>query len=78
MHQFVNLLQGRKTRKNKAKETASKTPSSRVERYDVLNSIAHAPSGISFGKILRGDATEARGELQRLFSGKKNLLLSMP
>ena len=36
----------------------------------MLNSIAQAPTGLSFGQLLRGDASEARGELQRRFKGK--------
>ena len=42
----------------------------RVEKYDLINNLAQAQAGITFGQIARGDVDFAKNELQRIISGK--------
>ncbi len=42
----------------------------RVEKYDLVNSLAQAQAGITFDYIARGDIEFAKTELQRIFAGK--------
>ena len=42
----------------------------RVEKYDLINNLAQAQAGITFGHIARGDIDFAKNELQKILSGK--------
>ena len=42
----------------------------RVEQYDLLNNLAQAESGITFGQIARGDVDNIRKDLQKVLSGR--------
>ena len=42
----------------------------RVEKYDLINNLAQAQAGITFGHIARGDIDFAKNELQRILSEK--------
>ena len=46
--------------------------SRRVERYDLLDEIAQAPTGITFGQLVRGDAQEAQKELKKLLVSRSS------
>ena len=35
-------------------------------KYDVVSSLAHAPSRLTFGQLIRGDSDEAKKEIRRL------------
>ena len=41
--------------------------SSHVGRYSLLTELARAPSGITFGQLVRDDADDAKKEMQKLF-----------
>jgi hypothetical protein len=67
---------GREVAKKKRTKTARSIPgkvwdlSRRVEKYELLNEIAQAPSGEAFGQLSRGDAEQAQKTLRRLFSSR--------
>ncbi len=42
----------------------------RVEKYDLIQNLAQAEAGITFGHIARGEIEFAKNELQRILSGK--------
>ena len=44
----------------------------RVEKYDLINNLAQAPTGITFGQITRGDVDFAKADLQKILSGRLN------
>ena len=46
--------------------------SRRVEKYDLLDEIAQAPTGLKFGQLVRGDALEAQKELKRLLVSRSS------
>lgn len=48
----------------------------RVEHYDLVNSIAHANTGISIGQLLKGDMEEAVTTAKKLVGG--SAMLNMP
>ena len=61
-----------KNRRAQRKKTAPKSNkvarlSSHVGRYSLLTELARAPSGITFGQLVRGDADDAKREMQKLF-----------
>ncbi len=39
-------------------------------RYDVVSELTNAPSGITFGQLLRGDAVGAQKDMKRLFTSR--------
>ena len=41
-----------------------------VGKYNVVSELANAPSGLTFGELVRGDAEGARREMKRLLSRK--------
>ncbi len=47
----------------------------RVQKYDLINNLAQAQSGITFGYIARGDIDFAKNELHEILSGKMAGLL---
>lgn len=56
-----------KTSKSRRKKPAGiKEAVNYVQKYDLLAELAMAPSGLTFGQLLRGDADDARKELKRL------------
>lgn len=44
----------------------------RSEKYDVVSALTNAQTGMTFGKLWKGDAAIARKELERIF-GKGGL-----
>ena len=40
---------------------------SSVQPYDVVQALAHAPTSLTFGQLLRDDAVHARNQLRRVF-----------
>lgn len=42
----------------------------RVEQYDLINNLAQASAGITFGQIASGDVDKVLKDLQRVLSGK--------
>ncbi len=56
------------SRRKTSKSTVTKEFGDRVEKYDLMNSLAQTSAGISFGQLPRGDAVQARGELQELLA----------
>ena len=44
--------------------------SKRIERFDIMKSIAQAPVGLTIGQIVRGDAEGLRSEVRKILSGK--------
>ena len=46
--------------------------SRRVEKYDLINNLAQASAGITFGQIDRGDIDFAKADLQKILSGRLN------
>ena len=69
---FSNTRKIPKNRKG-GKKSASKLVickiGKRVEKYDLLNNLAQAQAGITFGHIARGDIDYAKNELQEILSG---------
>ena len=61
-------------KKRSGKKSASKilidALGKRVEKYDLINNLAQAQAGITFGQIARGDIDFAKTELQRILAGK--------
>lgn len=56
----------------KAKRTDhKKVIQQHVGAYDVISQLANAPSGLTFGQLMRGDSKEAEKELRRLFTPLK-------
>ena len=41
-----------------------------AEKYDVVSSLADAPSGFTFGQLIRGDGDEAKKQIRRLFNSR--------
>ena len=59
---------GRRTRKKRtSKKNAVQEHSG---KYDVVSSLANAPSGLTFGQLIRGDGDEAKKEIRRLFTSR--------
>ena len=57
----------RTRRKRTSKKNAVKEHSG---KYDVVSSLANAPSGLKFGQMIRGDGDEAKKEIRRLFNSR--------
>ena len=59
---------------NKKKDTRQKSATQvigeRVERYDLLKSLACAPAGIKFGEIANGDVGNVKKDLQKIIAKK--------
>ena len=59
---------GRRTRKKRtSKKNAVPEHSG---KYDVVSSLANAPSGSTLGQLIRGDGDEAKKEVRRLFNSR--------
>ena len=43
----------------------------RVEKHDLLNKLAQASAGITFGQIARGDIDFAKKDLQKMLAGRR-------
>ncbi len=56
------------SRRKTSKTSVAKELGDRVEKYDLMNSFVQTSAGISFDQLLRGDAVQERGELQKLFA----------
>ena len=66
---------GKKSKKASRKPTGKaliQALSKRVEKYDLINNLAQAPAGITFGQIARGDIDFAKADLQKILSGRLN------
>jgi hypothetical protein len=50
--------------------------SNRVEKYDVLNELAQAPAGLTFGQLVRGDAEHAQKTLKKLLAARSSSKVS--
>ena len=77
-HMRKPLKPGRRTRKKRtSKKNAVQEHSG---KYDVVSSLAKAPSGLKLGQLIRGDGDEAKKEIRRLFNSRprRQLLLSVP
>lgn len=56
-------------KKGKSKKVGAKaTVIEKAEYYSLVSALANAPSGISFGQLLRGDAEKAKRDLDKLLS----------
>lgn len=58
---------GRKKKRNIAKKASLEE---HVRKYNVVSELANAPSGLTFGQLVRGDAESARKEINRLLTKK--------
>ena len=59
----------RSYQKKKLKKTSKKTSlQEHVGKYNVISELANAPSGLTFGQLIRGDADVAKKEIGRLFT----------
>ena len=70
-----NIAAGSKRKKvTKTKDSKRKSIlqalGKRVEQYDLLNNLAQAEAGITFGQIARGDVDNVRKDLQKILSGR--------
>ena len=58
----------RKTGKAKRKTTKKEKIHDHVGKYNLITEFANASSGLTFGQLLRGDATEATKMIRKLFA----------
>ena len=63
---------GKKTSREPTGKELIQELSKLVEKYDLINDLAQAPAGITFGQIARGDIDYAKAYLQRILSGRLN------
>ncbi len=64
------LRKGKKGAKKSAGKMVIAELVKRVEKYDLINNLAQAQAGITFGHIARGDIDFTMNELQRILSRK--------
>ena len=50
------------------KSSKKKELSEHVGKYDVTSELANAPTGMTFGQLIRGDGDDAKKEIRRMFS----------
>ena len=70
----IHPKKSRKSRKNVKKSKVKaiiEALEHRVEKYDLMSSLARAHSGIIFGQIALGDIDLVKEELQRIFSVRR-------
>lgn len=58
----------RRTTQKVGQERGQKQLTMHTPKYDVVGQLSNAPSGLTFGQLLRGDADEAERNLTKLFS----------
>ena len=69
-HTMTPMKSKKKVSKSKvSKKSVAQALGKRVEKYDLMNNLAQASAGITFGHIARGDVDNIRKDLQNVLTG---------